>query len=154
LDLGRNGRAADGHEPRHHRPMTLGELVHECDICRLATLRKPRALDELIGDPLERRHDHDDGLASMLLESDRTDVSHAYGSGQRRAAELQYLHQLIMWQSTVDCYSAYITASLIPNAGSPFNSARRQLVAIQTTLALRLRGRSGRGSGLPERDSQ
>ena len=54
--------AARAGQPRERRAMTLGNRLEDALVALVRTLREPCALEQLIGDGVERGHDRDDGV--------------------------------------------------------------------------------------------
>ncbi len=73
-------------------PVAPGDRRPLLFVARLSAFREPGAVDQLIGDPLERRHDDDQRLFARLVENDANDVADAIGGGERRATELEDPH--------------------------------------------------------------
>ena len=83
LDAGAHRASATADQTGGGGPMATGDLVQDLLVLRIAALGEPRAGHELVGDPLEGRHDHDDRLAPMRVEHDPADRPDSTWRGQR-----------------------------------------------------------------------
>src|SRR5215510_9494741 len=73
--------------------MTGGELRVRLFARVAVALREPCAVQQLIGDALERRHNDDDRLVPGGVEHDAGDAANAIGRPKRGAAKLEDSHR-------------------------------------------------------------
>src|SRR5262249_7596372 len=87
------------------RAMALRDRVERARVRRIRAFRAAGAVDQLVGDALERGDNRDDRLTLPRLDQDAADAANPRRRGQRRAAEFENSDEL--WASDTCSAAAF-----------------------------------------------
>ena len=92
VDLTAHATGSGPDQTTDRSPVPAGDLIEQILVARIRAFGETGALEQLVGDALERRHDGDHRLVTPRRQQNASDLANRSRSGQRGAAEFEDSH--------------------------------------------------------------